>query len=75
MKTFGQLLHVEEIHRDGAHYRLAILRVQGGLHGKWSCDSCIAEDDQDRTHPTLDECLASIKDAIERHHAANHCGD
>jgi hypothetical protein len=33
METYGQLIHVEEFHRDGVRYRVAVFRVQGGLHG------------------------------------------
>jgi predicted RNase H-like HicB family nuclease len=72
MKAFGQLIHVEEVHRDGVKYRIAVFRVRGGLQGKWSCEACDLDYTQDQTNPTLDECLASIKDTIEKHHAAKH---
>jgi hypothetical protein len=72
MNVFGQLVHVEEFHRDGVHYRLAVVRVQGGMHGRWSCNTCTLDDDQDTTHPSVDETVRAIKQAIENHHQARH---
>jgi len=72
MHIYGQLIHVEETRRDSIVYRIAIFRVQGGLHGAWSCSACAADDDQNGTHPTIDEAVTSVKNAIERHHRERH---
>lgn len=71
MRTFGQLLHVEDIHRDGVHYRMAIFRAAGGLHCRWSCDSCTVEND-DGTYSDMDQCITSMKNLISGHHTAHH---
>ena len=73
MQTYGQLIHVEEMHRDRVHYRIAIFRVQGGLHGRWSCDTCLLENEDDSpTCPTVEECVAKTKKTIEQHHRECH---
>jgi hypothetical protein len=71
MKTHGQLVHVEEYNRAGVHYRIAVFRVQGGLHGQWSCDNCPTLDD-DGVHPSIEECVADTKRFIEEHHREHH---
>jgi len=73
MKGYGQLVHVEEFHRDGVHYRVAIFRVQGGLHGEWSCDGC-ATKDKNGVHPTIEEAVAETKKLIDGHHTERHRG-
>jgi hypothetical protein len=76
MRTYGQLIHVEEFHRDGVHYRVAVFRVQGGLHGKWSCDTCLIHEDEDApTHPAIEECVAQTKKNIDRHHREHHAAE
>jgi hypothetical protein len=72
MRAFGQIVHVEDMRCNGARYRIAVFRVRGGLQGKWSCEACDVGETQKRSYPNLDDCLAAIKDAINRHHAANH---
>jgi hypothetical protein len=73
MKTYGQLIHVEECLKDDVHYRIAVFRVQGGLQGVWSCDTCVAQDDDaDPTHPSIEECVAGTQKAIDRHHKERH---
>jgi hypothetical protein len=72
MQTFGQIVFVEERPRDGTKYRIAVFRVRGGLQGKWSCESCALEQTEAQTFPALDECILSVKDGIEAHHAAKH---
>jgi hypothetical protein len=67
MHTHGQLIHVEDFHIDSAHYRLAVFRVQGGLHGKWSCDG-VAMSDDDGVHSTIEECISETKALIDGHH-------
>ena len=75
MKTYGQLIHVEEFHRDGVRYRIAVFRVQGGSRGTWSCDMCLARnEDTDPSHPTVEECVAGTKKLIDRHHREEHSG-
>ena len=72
MQTFGQLLHVEDVRHDNAHYRMAVFRVTGGLHGRWACDSCTVENDENRVHATLSECIEAMKNTICEHHIAHH---
>ena len=74
MKTFGQLIHVEDISRGDTRYRLAVFRVTGGLQAKWSCEACALDETLDRTCTNLDECVSLAMDTIERHHAAKHTG-
>ena len=74
MKTFGQVVYVEQRPKSGASYRLAIFRVTGGLQGKWTCEACQLDAAHARTFPTLDNCIASIRDDIDNHHADKHGG-
>ena len=75
MQTYGQLVHVEELDRDTIHYRIAVFRVQGGLHSRWSCSACQSDEDETApSHPTTREAIARTKDLIERHHRGNHAG-
>jgi hypothetical protein len=75
MHTYGQLIHVEEFNLGVVRYRIAVFRVQGGLRGTWRCDTCLARDRHDRpSHPTVEECLADTKKAIDQHHRENHSG-
>ena len=74
MNVFGQLLHVEEVQRDSAHYRIAILRVQGGLAGKWSCGTCNHDAQTPCLDPTIEGCTKTVKREIDRHHAERHTG-
>ena len=72
-RTYGQLVHVEEFHIGVVRYRIAVFRVQGGLHGRWSCDTCLLENEDDSpTCPTIDECVAKTKKTIEQHHLDYH---
>jgi hypothetical protein len=73
MKNYGQLIQIEEFHRDGVRYRIALFRVQDGLKGTWSCNTCRARNEgTDPTHPTSDECVAGMKKLIDRHHREMH---
>ena len=75
MHTYGQLIHVEELHIGLVHYRIAVFREQGGLHGTWSCDTCPAHSSPDNPcQPIIEECVAYTKRAIEQHHRVNHAG-
>ena len=75
MHTFGQLIHVEDLYLGIVHYRIAVFRVKGGLHGAWSCDTCLAQQKADAPdHPTVEECVADTKKAIDQHHRENHAG-
>lgn len=71
MDDYGQLVHVEESHRDGVHYRVAVFRVEGGLHGEWSCNECSTKD-KDGVHPTVEEAVAETKTLIDEHHRNEH---
>jgi hypothetical protein len=71
MQDYGQLVHVEEFHRDGIHYRIAVFRVQGGLHGEWSCSECEITE-KDGVHPTVEECVMENKRLIDEHHDQRH---
>jgi len=75
MKTFGQLLHVEDVQRDGAHYRIAVFRVEGGVAAKWSCDKCPAADEgAGLPHPSVEACVMAAKHAINAHQRERHAG-
>ena len=71
MDDYGQLVHVEELFRDGIQYMIAVFRVQGGLHGEWSCENCAAKD-QNGVHPTVEETVMDTKKFIDEHHANLH---
>ena len=68
---YGQLVHVEEFHRGGVHYRIAVFHVEGGLHGEWSCNGCSVAD-RNGVHPTIEETVAETRKLIDEHHAATH---
>jgi len=73
MKKYGQLVHVEDYPLNGVHYRMAVFRIQGGLHAKWSCDACrIEEDELAPTHHTIEEAMAGTRKIIAAHHRQNH---
>ena len=74
VSTFGQLVYVSERRRGGIKYRIAVFRVAGGLQGKWSCEACQLDGADLRTFPTLDNCIASIRDDVDKHHADKHGG-
>jgi hypothetical protein len=46
MKSFGQLVHTEQINRDGVSYQISVYRVQAGLYGRWRCETCLLESDE-----------------------------
>ena len=71
MDDYGQLVHVEEFHREGVHYRVAVFRVEGGLHGEWSCSRC-AFGDKNGVHPTVEEAVTETKKLIDEHHRLKH---
>lgn len=71
MDSYGQLVHVEELHRDGVHYRVAVFSVKGGLHAEWSCSGC-AMTDKNGVHPTVEQSVAATKKLIDKHHRNNH---
>jgi hypothetical protein len=72
MNVFGQLLHVEEVRRDGVLYRIAVIRIQGGLHGTWSCDQCNMDANEECARPSIEESLRFAKKAIAEHHDMRH---
>jgi hypothetical protein len=72
MHVFGQLLHVEEFEYRAVQYRIAVFKVQGGLNGQWSCGGCKLNEEREVRHPTIDECVADLKRAIEAHHCETH---
>jgi hypothetical protein len=71
MRTYGQLIHVEEFCIDTARYKIAVFRVHGGLYGQWSCDGCTSSYD-DKLHPSIEDCGTAIKALINEHHRQCH---
>jgi DNA transformation protein and related proteins len=71
MNDYGQLVHVEEFHIEGVHYRVAVFRVEGGLHGEWSCSRC-ALGEKNGVHPTVEEAVTETKKFIDDHHHLKH---
>lgn len=70
----SQLLHVEELQKEGHCYRLAVFCVDGGIIGKWSCEACQSEHGHHDcpAFSTVDGCLNSLKRAIKDHHRTEH---
>jgi hypothetical protein len=71
MHTYGQLVHVEELDRNGIHYQIAVFRVQGGLHGQWRCSRC-GQAPENGLHPTVEESVSAARKFLDEHHRNAH---
>jgi hypothetical protein len=74
MPPYGQLLHVEEFQVEGQTYRLAVFREDGGIMGKWSCEICELDDQQEEcsAYSSVEGCLTNIKKTVREHHQTEH---
>ena len=73
MKSFGQLVHTEQVNRDGVSYQISVYRVQAGLYGRWRCEACLLEGDEGvQTHPTAGDCVRYIQGFVDAHHRQKH---
>lgn len=72
---FRQLLLDEEFQYKESTYRLLVYRVDGGLLGRWRCNTCEVDSDHDDclTFASVERCRDSMRRAIRSHDKAAHC--